>query len=127
MSNTETLISTPKIKVKNSVKPNIEEERQVILHCSIPCEFGMGVRIWKTTFLICDDGQKIPIVYWEGISLAPSWTRIFHNGVYNFTLIFKGLPKACKTFTLKEEIHEPGGFFVPAIRRNKTDVYHVTL
>jgi hypothetical protein len=127
MSDTGTLIEKPKSKVKISVKPKIEEESQVIVHCSIPCEFGMGVRIWKTTFLICEDGQKIPIVHWEGISLAPLWTRIFHNGVYNFTLIFKGLPKGCKKFTLKEEIPEPGGFVVSDIRRNKTDVYRVTL
>ena len=127
LSHTETLIEKPKNKVKNSVKPKIEEESQVIVHCSIPCEFGMGVRIWKTTFLITDDGQKIPLVYWEGITLAPQWTRIFHNGVYNFTLIFKGLPKGCKLFTLKEEIPEPGGFIVADIPRNKTDVYRVTI
>jgi len=127
MSDSDTLVAKPKIKVKNSIKPKIEEERQVIVHCSIPCEFGMGVRIWKTTFLICDNGEKIPIVYWDGISLAPQWTRIFHNGVFHFTLIFKGLPKGCKSFTLKEEIPEPGGFIVSDIPRNKTDVYHVTI
>ena len=127
LSHTETLIEKPKTKVKNSVKPKIEEESQVIVHCSIPCEFGMGVRIWKTTFLITDDGQKIPLVHWEGITLAPQWTRIFHNGAYNFTLIFKGLPKGCKLFTLKEEIPEPGGFVVINIPRNKTDVYRVTI
>ena len=127
MSDTDTLVAKPKIKVKNSVKPKIEEERQVIVHCSIPCEFGMGVRIWKTTFLITDDGQKIQLVHWANISLAPQWTRIFQNGVYNFTLVFKGLPKGCKLFTLKEEIPEPGGFVVLDIPRNKTDVYRVSI
>lgn len=127
MSDTDTLVAKPKIKLKHAVKPKIEEESQVIVHCSIPCEFGMGVRIWKTTYLICDDGQKIQLVHWDGITLAPQWTRIFHNGFYNFTLIFKGLPKGCKSFTLKEEIPEPGGFIVPNIARNKTDVYRVTI
>jgi hypothetical protein len=37
------------------------------------------------------------------------------------------LPSDCKTFTLKEEIPEPGGFEVKGIRRNKTDVYRVTV
>jgi hypothetical protein len=117
MSQPDTLIAKPKTKVKISVKPKIEEESQVIVHCSMPCEIGMGVRIWKTTFLICDTGHKIQLVHWDGITLAPQWTRIFHNGFYNFTLVFKGLPKGCKTFSLKEEIPEPGGFVVPDIHR----------
>jgi hypothetical protein len=127
MSDTDTLVAKPKTKVKTTVKPKIEEERQVIVHCSISCEIGTGVRIWKSTFLISEDGQKIPLVHWEGITLAPQWTRIFQNGTYTFMLVFKGLPKGCKIFTLKEEISQPGGFVVSDIHRNKTDVYRVNV
>jgi len=125
MSDTDTLIAKP--KVKNTVKPKIEEERQVIVHCSISCEIAIGIRIWKSTFLICEDGEKIPLVHWEGISLAPQWTHIYQNGTYTFMLVFKGLPKRCKIFTLKEEISQSGGFVVPDIHRNKTDVYRVNV
>ena len=127
MSKSDTLVIEPKTKVQNKVKPNIDEERQVIVHCSISCELGLSIRIWKSTFLICEDGQKIPLVHWEGITLAPHWTHIYHNGTYTFMLIFKGLPKGCKIFTLKEEISQPGGFSVTDIHRNKTDVYRVNV
>lgn len=124
---TLTVIEKPKVKHKIKVKPNVLEEKQVIVHCSIPCEVGMGVRIWRTTYLVTEEGTKIPLIYWENIALAPSWTPVFKKGLYNFTLIFGGLPSGCKIFSLVEEIPEPGGFRVDNIRRNKTDVYKVTV
>ncbi|MPN29566.1 hypothetical protein SDC9_177019 [bioreactor metagenome] len=44
-----------------------------------------------------------------------------------FTLVFSGLPDECTTFDLIEEIPEEGGFFVPNIKRNGTDVYRVII
>jgi hypothetical protein len=108
----------PTIKAKNEVKPLIHEEKQTVVHCSMPCQIGMGARIWKSTYLITEGGTKIPLLF---------WTIIEHNGFFKFTLFFGGLPSDCKTFTLKEEIPEPGGFEVKGIRRNKTDVYRVTV
>jgi hypothetical protein len=122
-----TIVKEPGIKAENKIKPKVVEERQVIVHCSMPCMPGMGVRIWKSTFLVTEDGSKIPLLFWEGISLAPEWTPIFHDGMFQFTLIFGGFPSGCKVFSLKEIIPEPGGFEVHDIRRNKTDVYHVTI
>lgn len=124
---TLTKVKKPKTKVENKIKPKILEEKQVIVHCSIPCEFPMGVRIWKTTYLVTEDGAKIPLLFWDGISLAPEWTYVQTRGSFNFTLFFGGLPSGCKVFSMREEIPEPGGFEVKNIRRNKTDVYHVTL
>ena len=46
---------------------------------------------------------------------------------YWFTLVFSGLPKDCKSFDLREEIPEEGGFLVKNIKRNGTDVYRVKL
>lgn len=122
-----TIIEKPKVKVKNKIKPKILEEKQVIVHCAIPCDFEMGVRIWKTTYLVTENGSKVPLLFWDNISLAPDWTPVLKRGIYNFTLIFAGLPSSCKVFSMIEEIPEPGGFEVNNIRRNKTDVYHVTL
>jgi hypothetical protein len=124
---TITKVVKPKVKPQNKIKPVILEEKQVIVHCSIPCEVGMAVRIWKTTFLLSDQGVKIPMLFWDGISLAPKWTPVFKNGFFNFTLIFGGLPSECKVFSMLEEIPEPGGFEVKNIHRNKTDVYHVVI
>jgi hypothetical protein len=77
--------------------------------------------------LITEDGQRIQLLFWEGISLYPQWTPICHNGTFHFTLIFSGLPSDCKIFSLLEEIDEPGGFYIANIRRNEQDVYHLDL
>lgn len=126
INSVETL-EKPKTKIKIKVKPIVFEEKQVIVHCAIPCERGMGMRIWKTTYLVTEEGNKIPLVFWEGISLAPEWTLVTHDGFFRFTLIFKGLPKGCKIFSMVEKIPEPGGFQVKNIQRNKTDVYFVNI
>jgi hypothetical protein len=117
----------PKTAIKSKVKFIIDEEKQVIVHCSIPCSPGDGVRIWRTTYLITDEKIKIPLIYWEGITLAPNWTPLYHKGNYQFTLIFGGLPKGCKSFSLVEEIVQAGGFLVRGIKRNGVDVYRVTV
>ncbi len=112
---------------KEKVKVQTEEEKQVILHCSINCMDGTILRIWKTTYLITESGNRVPLLFWNGIALYPEWTHVHHYGTYSFTLIFAGLPSDCKVFTLAEEISESGGFYVPGIKRNETDVYHVQL
>ena len=63
----------------------------------------------------------------DGISFAPHWTVIPFNRPLEFTLIFKGLPKQCTSFDLVELIPEEGGFEVRNIKRNNSDVYHVTI
>lgn len=115
----------PKTVVQTKIKILLEEEKQVIVHCSIPCHPGDGVRIWRTTYLITEDKTRIPLLFWDGITMAPNWTPIYHEGMYQFTLIFGGLPKSCKIFTLKEEIAQAGGFEVRNIKRNRLDVYKV--
>lgn len=112
---------------KTELKFQLEEEKQVIIHCSMACMPGISVRIWKTTYLITEDGKKIPLVFWEGISLFPEWTNLYHSGIFHFTLIFSGLPTGCNVFSMLEEINEPGGFVVKNITRNKKDVYKIQL
>jgi hypothetical protein len=116
-----------KRQVRVNVKPMTHVEKQVIIHCSIPCEAGMGMRIWKSTYLITEDGTKIPLVHWEGISLAPEWTLVLHEGFFRFTLVFNGLPSNCSIFSMQEIIPESGGFKVDKIKRTKSDVYHVNI
>jgi hypothetical protein len=88
----------------------------------------MLVRIWKSTFLIDkDSGNKSALVHAENITFAPVWTIVPQNLSYTFLLIFHALPKSCTVFDLVEQIPQPGGFFIPDIARNKTDVYHLNL
>lgn len=105
------------------------EEQQVIVHCSIYAnDYGDAARIWKSTYLVDkESGLTYKLLFAEGISFAPQWTLIPFNNPLEFTLIFKGLPKSCKSFDLVELIPEEGGFEVLNIKRNASDVYYVTI
>jgi hypothetical protein len=122
-----TLVEVKEPEVQMDVQPDEHVERQVTVHCSVSCVPGMGVRIWPSTYLVTEDGTKIELVHWLKISMAPEWTRVLGFEDYQFTLIFQGLPNSCKVFSLQEIIPEPGGFYVRDIKRNESDVYHVTL
>ena len=117
--------------VKTNVlqKTNVEwnKEKQVVVHFAFKCYPYDALRIWETTYLKTEDGAKIPLIFWSGISLYPNWTRPKYVGKYEFTLIFSGLPKDCQVFSLIEEIDEPGGFLINDMIRNEDDVYRIIL
>lgn len=123
------------------VKPDVEvddltridtstlDDSFVYVHCNfINTGKNMMIRIWKTTFLVDDlSATRSKLLHAENISIAPHWTPIPVGGKYSFLLIFSGLPKSCKQFDLKEEISQPGGFYIQNISRNESDVYHLEL
>ncbi|MEC5156856.1 hypothetical protein [Chryseobacterium sp. MP_3.2] len=112
------------------LQTKIEEEKQVIVHCCFPAtlSFGNLIRIWSSTFLVDDSiNHKSTLIHHENISLFPYWTEVPPFQDYWFTLVFSGLPKDCKTFELREEIPESGGFSVKDIRRNVSDIYRVKI
>lgn len=101
---------------------NIEEEKQVTVHCS--CIGVSRIRIWKSTFLVAHSSpHRSKLIYAENITLYPEWTPVEEVKKTRFTLVFTGLPKGCKQFDLIEDIPEPGGFIVRNIKRNNSDVY----
>lgn len=118
-------IKISKTKVRNEVQVQLKEEKQVIIHLQAINCYGWRMRIWKTTYLVTEDKQKIPLVFWEGISLYPKWTDVDNSGTFYFTLIFSGLPADCTVFSLIEEIPESGGFTFDNIPRNKKDIYKI--
>ena len=112
-----------------SIDPDLLEDSYVYVHCffQIPSP-DMLIRIWRTTFLTdCHSIGKSQLIHAENISYAPEWTMIPSKGTYSFLLIFSALPKSCTLFDLVEEIPQPGGFHIRNIRRNKSDVYRVTI
>ncbi len=117
------------VDVLASIDPAMLDDSYVYVHCSfsIPSP-GFLIRIWRTTFLkdTNSSGQS-SLIQAENISLAPQWTLVPDSGVFSFLLIFSALPKTCTLFDLAEEIPQPGGFLVKNIRRNKSDVYRITL
>jgi hypothetical protein len=115
-------------KLKDEVLSQIHEEGMVIVHCTYSVEIESYIRIWKSTFLIDKaSGDRCNMHHAENITIAPEWTYVPEGKSYRFTLIFAPLPKSCEFFDLLEDIPLAGGFFVQNIKRNKSDVYHVTI
>jgi hypothetical protein len=116
-------------EVVTSIDAQTFEDSHVYVHCHYNNEGQeMLIRIWRTTYLIDHvSGSTSNLVHVENISMAPEWTRIPDHSNYSFLLIFTALPKSCQHFDFKEDIPQPGGFFVADIPRNETDVYHVNL
>lgn len=98
-------------------------ERGTIVHCSL-VDIS-HIRIWPTTYLIQQDGNRKRLLQAYNLPEFPEWKFIF--GKHTFTLVFEGLDRACKLFDLLEDISESGAFYVKDIMRNSTDVYHVQL
>jgi hypothetical protein len=123
----------PKVKIskqtKKKLKPSVQEESQLIVHCSVTGSMqGYAIRIWKSTFIYAKDSSHISkLLHFENITLYPEWTILENGKEHRFTLIFSGLPKDCKHFDLIEKIPHDGGFEVKNIARNKRDVYLVNL
>jgi hypothetical protein len=126
--------SSQPIPAKN-VETITQEETKVLhdSHVYVHCYYDnpgldMLIRIWKSTFLT-DTGSEFrsKLIHAENISFAPQWTLIPDKKQFRFLLIFEGLPKSCVRFSLIEDIPQAGGFFVPDIPRNDTDVYHVDI
>lgn len=119
-----------KPSTRKKLKEQVQEEKQVIVHCHYSCTnpYGMYIRIWPTTYLIARDVQhRSELVHAENIPLAPDWMAVAPGTKSQFTLIFSGLPKDCQRFDLAEIIPQEGGFFVADIARNEMDVYEVEM
>ncbi len=114
---------------KHQLLINIVEESQVILHCSYTGSvYADRIRIWKSTFLYARDSKhRSKLLHFENIALYPNWLSVKAGETVNFTLIFSGLPKHCKSFDMIERIPEPGGFEIKNIQRNQTDVYKIVI
>ncbi|MHA6696211.1 hypothetical protein [Chryseobacterium sp. A321] len=113
-----------------SLSRSIQQEKQVILHVRYAntAFFGSLIRIWKSSYLVeHDTGNRSELIHAENISFYPVWTEIPPFVHYEFTLVFSGLSKECNKFDFLELIPQSGGFEIPNIKRNKSDVYRVEL
>jgi hypothetical protein len=128
----DTTTATPAIKLDKKLREEIlsqvHEEGMVIVHCTYLAEVAGAIRIWNSTVLIdLQSGSRSKLLHAENITIAPVWMEVPPGSTVRFTLIFAPLPKTCETFDLYEDIPQPGGFLIKAIRRNKSDVYNVTI
>ena len=130
VSATKTLEKTKRktiLQVKQKEEADVES--QVVVHCRFTGRFDDDkVRVWKSTFLVARDSEhRSELVSAFNVSMYPEWTILKKGTVLNFTLIFTGLPKSCRSFDFLEIIPQPGGFVKRNIARNKTDVYRIVI
>lgn len=117
------------IKVKNELLNLMREDSQVIVICSFKSDSEFNrIRIWKSTYLFANDSDhKSKLLYSENIAIYPDWMIVREGITVKFVLVFSGLPKNCKYFDLIEVIPEPDGFEIKNIKRNKSDVYRISI
>ena len=130
VSATKTLEKTKRrtiVQVKQKEEADVES--QVVVHCRFTGRFDDDkVRVWKSTFLVAKDSEhRSELVSAFNVSMYPEWTILKKGAVLNFTLIFTGLPKSCRSFDFLEIIPQPGGFVKRNIARNQTDVYRIVI
>lgn len=124
-----TIIQKPVFKpdIDFKVQQDVLEERSTIVHCTVTGYpfFVTAIRIWPTTFLIQENGERKKLLQAYNITPYPNWKLVWSGHV--FTLVFEGLDKDCLLFDLLEDIPQPGGFHIENIERNGQDVYHVEI
>jgi hypothetical protein len=112
-----------------AIHPELLHDAYIYAHIHVPrTSEEILIRIWRTTSLVDKSSElKAGLVHAENITIAPLWTIVPRHFTYTFLLIFNALPTTCRVFDLLEEINQPGGFYIPNIIRNESDVYHVDL
>lgn len=115
-------------RLKEELLSQIQEEGVVIVHCSHTTKYGTNIRIWNSTVLIDkESGNRSRLLHVTNIPIAPIWMEVPPGSTIRFTVFFSPLPKSCEFFDFVEDIPESGGFLVRGIKRNKSDVYRITI
>lgn len=123
--NIHTTSSKPLIDFAVAINTNEEKQTVIHVHC-VDNEFGfLWIRIWPSTYLVQENGNRKKLIHSCKIGKYPDYLMVDSGHV--FTLVFEGLDKDCKKFSLLEDIPEPGGFYIQNIERNKIDVYQLEI
>lgn len=120
-------------RIAHQLARNAEECGQTILHCTYISKQkyvnGGWVNIWPTTYLVDENNLIfISLLHADGVPMSPEKHYFKKPGeVFQFTLLFPGLPKDWKKFSFREMTGSLKGFTIDNIPRNETGVYHVHL
>lgn len=83
-------------------------------------------RIWPCIELRSEvNAERAKLLQVIGLTSFPNWTSIPAGTKKQFCLIFEPLSSDVSSFSIVEDIPEPGGYLESGILRNKTDVYRV--
>lgn len=127
----EPKIKTPQIEVDkkllNDIKEQADKEKQVIVNCCFIVPFlCSSIRIRQDTYLKTKGKYISTLISGYNIAMFPNWSFVRSGLPVRFCLIFSGLDKNIKSFTVFEDIPENGFYSLP-VERNETDVYSVEL
>jgi hypothetical protein len=128
---TKEIISNPEVDscITEKAVQDLDTEKQVIIHCEFVNGFeSQIIRVWQTIYLRdINSKHESKLLNAFNTPLHPTWLQLEPLTIFNFTLVFSGLPKSCKMFDLVEKIPQAGGFFVGKIKRTKSDVYTIRI
>jgi hypothetical protein len=114
----------------NETDLNVDEERQIIVHCTTDLRDSPAgkIRFCKPLFLIDPiTGYKSNLLFAYNIAFKPYWTKTPGHSYYKFTLVFGELPDGCRMFDLIEVEYGFGILDIEGIPRNKEDIYNVII
>jgi len=121
-----------KIEVADGLLESFEEPGYTYLHCTYTTSpmyvAGWWVNIYKTSYLIGKDGERLPLLHVLNIPFAPEKHYLKRFGdVLRFTLIFPAVPTDWVVFDFIEHCIDVTGLSILNIVRNNTGVYKVTI
>ena len=89
---------------------------------------GWAERIWPCIELRSQTtDERAKLVHMEGLLPFPQWTFVEAGQQFSYCMLFERLGKNATRFDIVEEIPASGGFFLPNVARNRSDVYHFQL
>jgi len=121
-----------KIQVSDDVLTEMEEQGFTYLHCTYfttPIYHGgWWVNIYKSTYLVGDDGTELPMIHALNIPISPErhYLKKFGDSL-TFTLVFPALPKTWKVFHCIEKCSGCDGLSAHNITKNNSGAYRVIM
>lgn len=107
----------------------IKNDEKTIIKCHVNySQDSDAFRLNESTFLLdTKNNTKLKLIKYYGVLPYPEWTEVKKGEALIVTLVFEKLPLNCETFSLIEDIVEPGGFLVENIKYKSTGFYELEL
>ena len=115
-------------RIRHKLLSKFEEIGMVIVHCFFSAPVDAQIRISRSAILFdLDTGNCTRMIHALNIPVAPEWKHIKAGNTLAFTLIFAQLPEKCTLFDLVEHDRGANGLNITGIKRNKHDVYNLSI
>lgn len=116
------------IEIENDSAINFNNPKVVVYFYLPKKEQQQRIYIDPNCFIIdFEESNKIDLLAVENIAVFPDFTEVSAETDYQFTLTFNKLPNNCIGFDILEDVNRETGLFIPHVRRNEKDIYHIHL